>query len=55
MTTDTEQQADRAELAEALTNMAATAARVPRHWTERKAELHRQINQMLDDYERAPA
>lgn len=49
------EQVCQADLREALTNMAASAARMPEHWTDRKAELHRQINDLLDDLERAPA
>jgi len=45
----------KAELAEAMTNMAATAARMPAHWTDRKAAIHARIDVLLDEYERAPA
>jgi len=45
----------RAEIQEALTSMAATAARMPAHWAERKAAIHKQINQLLTDLENAPA
>lgn len=44
----------RAEIAEAITNLAATAARIPRHHAERKASLHDRINNLLDQYEQAP-
>jgi hypothetical protein len=44
----------KAELAEALTNMAATAARTPAHWAERKAAIHARIDALLYEYENAP-
>lgn len=40
----------KAELAEAMTNLAATAKRMPCHWVERRAEIHRQIDAYLDLY-----
>lgn len=45
----------KAELEEAMTNMAATAARMPAHWVERKAATHRRIDALLGEWERAPA
>jgi hypothetical protein len=47
--------ATREELAEAITNMAATAARMPAHWAERRGKIHEQINRMLDALEALPA
>lgn len=38
----------RVEIEEALTNMAATAARMPTHWVARKAAIHERINALLD-------
>ena len=37
------------ELREAITNLAATAARLPAHWVERKATMHARINALLDE------
>lgn len=45
--------ATRAELAEAITNLGATAARIPTHWVERKAIMHQRINDLLDLWQRA--
>lgn len=42
-----------AELREAITNMARTAARCPAHWTDRKAEIHNRINALLSELEAA--
>lgn len=39
------------ELREAITNMAHTAARMPAHWTERRAAIHAQIDALLDQLE----
>lgn len=35
------------ELREAITNLSATAARLPAHWTDRKAVLHGRIDALL--------
>lgn len=45
----------RDEIAEAITNMAHTAARMPAHWVDKRAALHDQINALLDQLERTPA
>ena len=37
------------ELREAITNLAATASRMPAHWTDRKAALHGRIDALLDE------
>ncbi len=37
------------ELREAITNLAATAARLPAHWVDRKAVLHARIDALLDE------
>jgi hypothetical protein len=39
------------EIREALTHLAATAARIPLHWTDRKKALHDTINDRLDELE----
>lgn len=41
----------KAELAEAITNLAATAARLPIHFTEKRAVLHDRINVLLTLHE----
>ena len=46
--TATVDHADRLELTEAITHLAATAARMPAHWVDRKAMLHDRINELLD-------
>ncbi len=49
-------QTTRLELAEALTNLAAYAARQQHHPDcVRWVRAHERINVLLDDYERAPA
>ena len=50
-TQDEAREQERAELREAITNMAATAARMPAHWVDRKAALHVRINELLSDLE----
>lgn len=37
------------ELREAITNLAATASRMPSHWTDRRAALHARIDALLDE------
>ena len=37
------------ELREAITNLAATASRMPAHWTDRRAALHARIDALLDE------
>lgn len=37
------------ELREAITNLAATASRMPAHWTDRKAAMHARIDALLDE------
>lgn len=49
MTSDDEQLAG--ELREAITGHAAAAARIPRHWVDRKAKAHERINELLDQLE----
>lgn len=44
---------EREELAEAITHLGATAARIPIHWVERKALMHQRINDLLDLWQRA--
>jgi hypothetical protein len=44
----------KAELEEAITSHRATLARMPAHWTDRRAALHAKIDAMLADWERAP-
>jgi hypothetical protein len=39
------------EIREAITNMAKTASRLPRHFVERKAALHAKIDALLDELE----
>ena len=39
------------ELREAIAHLAATAARIPAHWTDRKQAIHDQINQRLTELE----
>lgn len=41
----------RAELVEALTYLASTASRIPIHWTDRKAAIHKQIDKRLTELE----
>ena len=36
------------EIREALTHLAHTAARMPNHWTDRRAALHERMNTLLD-------
>ena len=38
----------RDELTEAITHLAASSARLPAHWVDRKATLHERINELLD-------
>lgn len=40
------------ELREAITNLGAYAARLPAHWTDRRADTHRRINVMLDELDK---
>ena len=37
-----------ADLREAITHLAATTARQPAHWIDRKAKAHARINELLD-------
>lgn len=37
----------RAELEEALTNLAHTAARLPAHWADKRAAIHLRIDELL--------
>lgn len=39
--------ADRADLEEAIRHLAATAARLPSHFVDKRAELHDRINVLL--------
>lgn len=39
------------ELREAITNMAATAAKMPAHWVDRRAAIHARVNELLDKLE----
>jgi hypothetical protein len=41
----------REELTEALRHLASTAARIPIHWTDRKAAIHALIDQRLTELE----
>ena len=41
----------RAELTEALHHLTTTAARIPTHWTDRKAAIHKQIDKRLTELE----
>ena len=43
----------REELEEALTHLAATASRLPRHYVDRKAAIHARIDVLLDEWEAA--
>lgn len=43
----------RAELEEALTHLAATASRLPRHYVDRKAAIHARIDALLDEWQAA--
>lgn len=45
----------RAELEEAMANVVATLHRMPAHWTDRRAGLHHKLDDMLTDWEQAPA
>lgn len=38
----------RADLEEAMSNAVDTLRRMPSHWTDRRAELHRKIDGLLD-------
>jgi hypothetical protein len=38
----------REQIAAEITALAAEAARLPDHWTEQRADLHRQIDALLD-------
>jgi hypothetical protein len=40
-----------AEIREAITHLAATAAKLPAHWVDRKKALHDQINEHLESLE----
>ena len=37
------------ELREAITNLAATASRMPAHWTDKRAAIHERIDALLDE------
>lgn len=43
----------RAELEEAIQGHRATLARMPAHWTDRRASIHAKIDQLLTDWEAA--
>jgi hypothetical protein len=43
----------KAELEEALTYHAAAASRLPRHFVDKRAAIHRVINNLLDEWEHA--
>lgn len=45
----------RAELEEAMTNVVASLHRMPSHWVDKRAALHAKLDDMLTDWERAPA
>lgn len=45
----------KAELEEAMSNLAATLHRMPEHWVERRAALHLKIDALLVDWESAPS
>ena len=39
------------DLREAITNLAATAHRMPAHWVEKRAAMHERINALLTELE----
>ncbi|WP_067428320.1 hypothetical protein [Nocardioides jensenii] len=41
----------KAELEEAITNIRATLARMPSHWTDRRAGLHAKIDALLVEWQ----
>jgi hypothetical protein len=45
----------RADLEDALRNLVATARRLPAHYVDRRAELHAEIDALIDDWLAAPA
>lgn len=47
-------EATREEIAEALMHLNASAKRIPRHFTERKAAVHARIDALLDEWLMAP-
>jgi hypothetical protein len=51
MDTDAAPELTRADVEEALTNLAAHAARLPRHFVERKRVIHERIDELLYDWE----
>ena len=53
--TGTADDTTRADLEEAITHLAATAARLPSHWTDRRAAIHARINDLLDQRDGHPA
>lgn len=36
------------DLREAITHLAHTASKLPRHWVDRRADLHHKMNELLD-------
>lgn len=38
------------ELEEAMTNIVATLDRMPAHWTDRRAQLHMKLDDLLDKW-----
>ncbi len=51
MATQVTEPVTREELTEALRHLASTAARIPKHWTDRKAAIHALIDQRLTELE----
>jgi hypothetical protein len=41
------------ELEEAMTNVVATLKRMPAHWEDRRAGMHRKLNDLLDQWQAA--
>lgn len=44
----------KAELEHAITEHVKTMSRWPSHWVDRRAAMHRRIDAMLEDWQRAP-
>lgn len=43
-------QTTRVELEEAMTNIVATLRRMPAHWVDRRAALHKKLDALLGDW-----
>lgn len=43
----------RPDLEEAMSHIVATLHRMPSHWTDRRAALHRKLDALLEDWQAA--